>query len=69
MLRPKLGESPRDHSVHLTMQQRGTAEKSGLRDVKRADFIRYWRRSGFFNPNKPNIFINKNVRNHLPRVD
>jgi len=23
-------------------QQRGSAEKSGLRDVKRANFIRYW---------------------------
>jgi len=39
-------------------------EKSGLRDVKRADFIRYWRRSGFKNPDKPNIFIKKNLRNH-----
>jgi len=30
----------------LRTQQHGNAEKSGLRDVKRADFIRYWRRSG-----------------------
>jgi len=40
-------------------------KKSGLRDVKRADFIRYWRRSGLKNPDKPKIFIKKNVRNHL----
>jgi len=39
-------------------------EKSGLRDVKRADFIRYWRRSGLTNPDKPKIFIKKNERNH-----
>ena len=30
----------------LRTQQRVSGEKSGLRDVKRADFIRYWRRSG-----------------------
>ena len=36
---------PRDQSVNWT-QQCGSAEKSGLRDVKSADFIRYWRRSG-----------------------
>jgi len=29
--------------VHFRIQQRGSAEKSGLRDVKRADVIRYWR--------------------------
>jgi len=34
-------------------------EKSGLRDVKRADFIRYWRRYGLKNPDKPKIFIKK----------
>jgi len=39
-------------------------EKSGLRDVKRADFIRYWRRSGLKIPDKPKIFIRKNERNH-----
>jgi len=39
-------------------------KKSGLRDVKRADFIRYWRRSGLKNPDKPKIFIEKNVTNH-----
>jgi len=33
--------------VQLRTQQRGSAEKSGLQDVKRADFIRYWRRSRF----------------------
>jgi len=39
-------------------------ERSGLRDVKRADFIWYWRRSGLKNPDKPKIFTKKNVRNH-----
>jgi len=39
-------------------------EKSGLRNVKRADFIRYWRRSGLKYPDKPKIFIKKNERNH-----
>jgi len=34
---------------------------SGLRDVKRADFIR---RSGLKNLDKPKIFITKKVRNH-----
>jgi len=37
---------PRDQSVHLRTQQRESAEKSEMRDVKRVDFIRYWRRSG-----------------------
>jgi len=36
---------PKDQSVHLRAQQHGNAETSGLRGVKRADFIRYWRRS------------------------
>jgi len=36
--------------VHLRTQQRGSAEKSGLRDVKSADFIQY---------------IKKNIRSHL----
>jgi len=31
--------------------------------VKIADFIRFWQRSGFKNPDKPKIFIKKNVRN------
>ena len=53
-----------DQSVHLRTQKRESAEKSGLWDVKRADFIRYWRRSGLNNPDKPTIFIKKNVRNH-----
>ena len=39
-------------------------EKSGLRDAKRSDFIRSWRRTGLKNPDKPKIFIKKNVRNH-----
>ena len=42
-------------------------EKSGLQDVKRADFIRYWQRSGLKNPDKPKIFINNNIRNHSYR--
>jgi len=40
-------------------------ETSALRDVKRENFIRYWRRSGLKNPDKPKIFIRKNVKNHL----
>jgi len=45
---------PRDQSVKgLITQQRGNTEKSGLRDVKRADFIQNWRRSGLKNPDKP----------------
>jgi len=53
-----------DRSVHLRTQQCGNAEKPRLQDVKRTDFIRYWRRSGFKNPDKLKIFIKKNVRNH-----
>jgi len=45
-------------------QPRVSGEKSGLRDVKRADFLRYWWRSGLKHPDKPKIFIKKNVRNH-----
>jgi len=55
---------PSDRSVHLRKQQRGSAEKSGLQDVTRTNFSRYWRRSGLKNPDKPKIFIKKNVRNH-----
>ena len=50
--------------MHLRTQHLGSAEKSGLRDGKRADFIRNWRRSRLKNPDKPKIFIKKNVRNH-----
>jgi len=32
--------------VHLRTQKGGSAEKFGLQDVKRADFIQYWQRSG-----------------------
>jgi len=39
-------------------------EKSGIRDVKKADFIRYWRKSGLKQSDKPKIFIKKNVRKH-----
>jgi len=42
-----------------------SAEKSGLRDVKRAVFFRYWRISRLKCLDKPKIFIKKNVRNHL----
>ena len=48
----------------LRTKQCGRAEKSGLRDVQRADFVRYRRRSGLKNPDKAKIFIKKNVRNH-----
>jgi len=37
--------------------KRGSAEKSGLRDVKTADFIQYWQWSGFKNSGKPKSFI------------
>jgi len=43
----------------LRTQQRVSGEKSELRDMKRADFIRYWRRSGLKNADKPKIFIKK----------
>ena len=33
--------------------------------MKRADFIRYWRRSGLENPDKRKICIKKNVRKHF----
>ena len=33
--------------------------------MKRENFIWYWRRSGLKNPDKPKIFIKKNVKNHL----
>ena len=46
------------------LPNRSKGQKSALRDVERADFIRYWRRSGLKNPDKPKIFIKKNVRNH-----
>ena len=42
--------------MHLRTQQHGSAEKSGLRDVKRAYFIWYWQRSGLKNPDKLKIF-------------
>jgi len=59
MLRLKAAES-----FVETSQWTDVTEKFGLRDVKRADFIRYWRRSGLKNRDKPKIFIKKNVRNH-----
>jgi len=43
----------------LRTQQCVSGEKSGLRDVKTADFIRYWRRSGLKNPDKPKILDRK----------
>ena len=48
----------------LRTQPRVTGEKSGLRDVERADFIQCWQRSGLKNLDIPKIFIKKNVRNH-----
>jgi len=54
--------------MHLRTQQRESEEKSGLRDEKRADFVRSWRRSELKNPDKPKIFIKKNVRNHSFRT-
>ena len=47
--------------MHLRTQQRGSVEKPGLRDVKRADFMRNWRRSGLQNPDKPNIFYSEKL--------
>jgi len=54
VLRLKAAESflETNHCTYFT-------EKSGLRDVKRAHFVRYWRRSGLKNPDKPKIFIKK----------
>jgi len=47
VLRLKAAESFLETSqCTLEAQQHGRAEKSGLQDVKRADFIRNWRRSG-----------------------
>jgi len=43
-------------------------EKSGLRDVKRAYFIRYWRRSGLKNPDKPKICKEKRKKSLVPPV-
>ena len=59
VLRLKAAESFLD-----TSQCTYFTEKSGLLDVKRADFIRYWRRSGLKNPDKSKMFIKKNERNH-----
>jgi len=46
----------------LRTQQCASGEKSGLRVVKREDFIRHRRRSGLKIPDKPKIFIKKYVR-------
>ena len=48
----------------LRTQQHVSGEKSGLQDVKRADLIWYWWRSRVKNPDKPKIFVKKNVRNN-----
>jgi len=46
-LRLKAAESFLETSqCTLRTQERGSIEKYGLRDAKRADFIRYWRRYG-----------------------
>jgi len=49
----------------LRTQPRVSRDKSGLQDVKRADFIwfKIWI-NGLKNLDKLNIFIKKNVRNH-----
>ena len=46
------------------LQNLSLRQKSRLRDVKRADFIQYWWRSGLKNLDKPKNFLKKNVRNH-----
>jgi len=58
------GSSLETSQCTLKTQQCASGEKSGLRDVKIADFIGYWRRSGLKNLDKTKIFIEKNVRNH-----
>ena len=48
VLRLKAAESYLETSEYpLKTQQCVRGEKSGLRDVNRADFVRWWRRSGF----------------------
>jgi len=59
------GIFPRDQSVNLRTQQHASAQKSGLRDVKRVDFYLVLAKSGLKNLVKPKILIKKNVRNHM----
>jgi len=61
VLRLKDVESFLDTSQCIRTQKRGNAEKSGLRDVKRCYPV--LTKKGFNNPDKPKIFIKKNVRN------
>jgi len=49
-----------------TSQCTNFTEKSRLRDVKRADFIRYWRRSGLKNPD--NFYKEKRKKSFVPPV-
>jgi len=46
-----LGLKPAE-KFHKDQLVHNFTEKSGLRDVKRADFIRYWRRSELKNPER-----------------
>jgi len=70
VLRLKAAESfPETSQCTLRTQQCVSGEKSGLRDVKRVDFIRYWRRSGLKNPDKPKIFYKeKRKKSFVPPV-
>jgi len=54
--------------VHLKNITAWKYKKSGLRDVKRAGFIRNWRRSGIKIPDKPKIFIKKLYKLFAPLV-
>jgi len=67
MLR-SVADSPRDQSVHLRTQHRVSAAKSGLRDVKIADCIRYWRRSGLKDPDKPEFYTENREKSFVPPV-
>jgi len=53
-----------DESLIKSSQCTYSTEKCRLQDVKRADFIQYWQRSGLKNPGKLKIFTKKNIRNH-----
>ena len=55
---------PRGLSVHFKSATAWKCRKIRIKRCKKADFIRYWRRSGFKNPDKPKIFIKKKVWNH-----
>jgi len=50
--------------MHFKNTTAWKCKKSGLRDAKRENFIRYCRRSRLINPDKPKIFLKKYVKNH-----